>query len=113
MEPHFFVSGIWKSPQGFITHLYVHENGKNGFGKGTKSNLANVVKLIKQGRSFATLKWSYQAAKWMTGEKFVIIKDNGGEHLRTCKDVPVTDQLSNLINLAPFDLINTEVPLNK
>jgi len=101
---HFYITGIWKTESGKITHLCLHTNEKNGFSKGSGQPITEVIGLIKAGKIIATLKWNYAMANWAIGAKIELVKEGAVEYLRTRKDAAATDRLESLINMNPFNI---------
>jgi len=110
---HFYITGIWKTKSGKITHLCLHPNEKNGFGKGSRQPVAEVIDLIKAGKIIATLKWNYAMANWGIGAKIELAKEGTLECLRTRKDAAATDRLENMVNMNPFNIAVATASISK
>jgi hypothetical protein len=89
----YFITGVWKDKNGNITDVFLHENGENGFKKGSKASEAYAIQLINKGKSIKTLIWNYPA--WKQKAEIIVVQN----YLRAKPNGTVNDNLDNLIDM--------------
>ncbi|MES2479069.1 MAG: DUF3892 domain-containing protein [Bacteroidota bacterium] len=92
----YLVSHVRKNNQGVITHLLLHPDNGDTIGSiGTIQTEAQVIQLIKSGKTVKTIVWGYPT--WNQGATVNIVKGLNGEYLRTDRDKTAKDNLDNII----------------
>lgn len=94
----YFITGVWKNPNGNITDVFLHENGESGFKKGIKASEKSVIQLINKGKSIKTLIWNYP--DWKQKAEVIVVQD----YLRTKPNGSEKDNLDNLIDMNAYNL---------
>ncbi len=98
----YFVSGVWKTTQGVVTHVMLHlVSGGHpviNFMPGEKATLASVCRLIELGHTVNCVMWPYTGKLWDVGPQVTVINGLNGDFLRSVADNTIKDNLDNLIN---------------
>ena len=90
------ISGVWKAPDGEITHYAIHTVHTTGVSRGMKTPKSVAVRLLNQTTNEAVIwLWDYQKALWKDGERITVINNS---YLRSNPDNKLTDNLAHLIN---------------
>lgn len=98
----YLISGIWETTSNNtsqISYVNLHVDKDDHVGKGVKTSRADAIKLIKAGKTIATMMWNYQTGKWSKGAEVDYFVREGVEYLRTHKDGKVNDNLDNLLGM--------------
>lgn len=92
----YLVSGVFfitENNSRRISHVMLHVDSDSGFKRGIKTSEAEVIKLIKAGKSIFTMTWNYP--DWHRGAEVTFEKTAFGEFLRTEKNSTIKDNLDN------------------
>lgn len=92
----YYVTGIWKTSNGIITHILVNTPAENGALNPNKKWTVQegVDFLSRSGNQLSSATWNYNRATWQEGEQIRVV-DN--RFLRTVRDNRTNDNLDNLI----------------
>lgn len=93
------ISGVWKTPQGVITHYAFHQVMTDHITRATKVAKVEAIKLLEiNGNTAVTWTWNYKGSFWVDGEPVHIVNGNNGKFLRSNPDGKAVDNLSHLID---------------
>jgi hypothetical protein len=101
----YLISGIWQTTTNnstYISYVFLHLDTENNFQGGLKTSKADVIKLIKAGKTVKTIVWNYTTGKWNLGADVSYITVSGTEYLRSHQDRTVNDNLDNMIPMNHF-----------
>ncbi len=99
----YLISGVWfetRNGSQHISYVMVHIDGESSFSAGIKTLEADVIRLIRAGKSVITITWNYPS--WDAGAKVGVENYQGREILRTAKDATKRDNLDSLIRMSDF-----------
>jgi hypothetical protein len=97
------ISGVWKNPDGVITHYAFHTVHENGTSRAVKKTKAEAIRLLEtSGQSATTWLWDYSNSSWLVGEDVEVVHGSDGKYLRSNRNNTKSDNLSHLID---FDWI--------
>jgi hypothetical protein len=97
------ISGVWKNPEGIITHYAFHTVQENGTSWATKKTKSEAIRILEtSGHSATTWLWDYSNSNWRVGENVEVVSSNNGKYLRSDRNSTKSDNLGHLID---FDWI--------
>lgn len=91
----YLISGVWKDMSKRITDVKLHVDDGETVSTGIKRTEAEVIRLLKDGKTVETTTWSYP--NWTRGAKVIYEERNGREFLTTVANATVRDNLDNSI----------------
>lgn len=90
------ISGVWKDPNGIITHYAIHTVGSTSTSRAKKTSKIEAVRLLSiPGNEAITWLWDYTLACWKNGATVEVV---AGQYLRSHHDNKVIDNLAHLID---------------
>lgn len=93
----YLVSHVKRDSQERVTHVLLHEDNGDSVSRIGVKTKAEVIRLLKQGKSVITVNWGYP--NWKKGANVSYVRGSNGEFLRTDGNKTDRDNLDNMIPL--------------
>ena len=93
----YLISHVKRDSQERVTHVFLHEDNGDTVSRIGLKTKDEVIKLLNQGKSVATIIWGYP--NWKKGASVSHIKGSNGDYLRTDRNKTDKDNLDNMIPL--------------